>query len=258
MVALPFNVDHAAMWRGTRESFIDLHPAGAIRSYCLATDGTLQGGFADFSNGSHPGVWNGSSQSWKDLTPMGLSGKVNGMAPGVQVGKVNFVGSERAALWRGTPESFEDFGPPGVTYSAFFATTGSIHVGQLIQNGLSRAAINFGTPGSWLGLHQFLPAQYTGYSAAKAVYQDGSTIYVGGYADFGHREAILWIGTLPCYANCDGSTRTPLLTANDFQCFLNAFASASPTANCDASSGNPALTANDFQCYINRFAAGCT
>ena len=32
-------------------------------------------------------------------------------------------------------------------------------------------------------------------------------------------------GAGDCYANCDGSTSNPLLTANDFQCFLNAYAS---------------------------------
>ncbi len=62
----------------------------------------------------------------------------------------------------------------------------------------------------------------------------------------------------PCYANCDSSAGTPLLTANDFQCFINQFAAGTSYANCDASTGTPALTANDFQCFINRFAAGCT
>ncbi len=62
---------------------------------------------------------------------------------------------------------------------------------------------------------------------------------------------------LVCYANCDCSTASPMLTANDFQCFLNAFASGSLMANCDGSTGTPALTANDFQCFINSFAAGC-
>ncbi len=61
-----------------------------------------------------------------------------------------------------------------------------------------------------------------------------------------------------CYANCDQSTGNPLLTANDFQCFINAFAANNPYANCDGSTGTPALTANDFQCFINAFAAGCT
>ncbi len=60
-----------------------------------------------------------------------------------------------------------------------------------------------------------------------------------------------------CYANCDGSHTPPILTANDFQCFLNLFASGSAQANCDGSSGSPLLTANDFQCFINRYAGGC-
>ncbi|MBX3378261.1 MAG: S8 family serine peptidase [Phycisphaeraceae bacterium] len=61
-----------------------------------------------------------------------------------------------------------------------------------------------------------------------------------------------------CYPNCDGSTGTPLLTANDFQCFLNKFAAGDLYANCDGSTGTPALTANDFQCFLNKFAAGCS
>jgi hypothetical protein len=64
--------------------------------------------------------------------------------------------------------------------------------------------------------------------------------------------------TESCYANCDGSTATPVLTTNDFQCFLNRFAAGEPYANCDGSTNLPVLTANDFQCYLNAFAAGCT
>jgi hypothetical protein len=64
--------------------------------------------------------------------------------------------------------------------------------------------------------------------------------------------------SLTCYSNCDGSSTLPLLTANDFQCFLNAFAMGAPYANCDASTTVPVLTANDFQCFLNAFAAGCT
>ncbi|MBX3375486.1 MAG: CotH kinase family protein [Phycisphaeraceae bacterium] len=60
-----------------------------------------------------------------------------------------------------------------------------------------------------------------------------------------------------CYANCDGSSGSPILTANDFQCFLNKFAAGDAYANCDQSTGTPALTANDFQCFLNAYAAGC-
>ena len=62
----------------------------------------------------------------------------------------------------------------------------------------------------------------------------------------------------PCYANCDTSTGSPVLTANDFQCFLNRFAAGQSYANCDQSTGTPNLTANDFQCFLDRFASGCT
>ncbi len=60
-----------------------------------------------------------------------------------------------------------------------------------------------------------------------------------------------------CYGNCDGSTSTPRLTANDFQCFINEFAAGHSYANCDGSTSLPALTANDFQCFIDRYAEGC-
>lgn len=61
-----------------------------------------------------------------------------------------------------------------------------------------------------------------------------------------------------CYSNCDGSTGAPALTANDFLCFLNTYASGDPTANCDGSTGTPCLTANDFQCFLNAYAVGCS
>jgi hypothetical protein len=32
------------------------------------------------------------------------------------------------------------------------------------------------------------------------------------------------LGAGSCYANCDGSTNPPILNANDFRCFLNAYA----------------------------------
>ncbi len=66
------------------------------------------------------------------------------------------------------------------------------------------------------------------------------------------------VGPSGCYANCDGSTAAPALTANDFQCFINKYAGNDPYANCDGSTATPALTANDFQCFINKYAAGCT
>jgi hypothetical protein len=60
--------------------------------------------------------------------------------------------------------------------------------------------------------------------------------------------------TQPCYANCDGSQGQPLITPNDFVCFLNSYASGQPYANCDGVGG---LTPNDFLCFLNQAAQGC-
>ncbi len=60
-----------------------------------------------------------------------------------------------------------------------------------------------------------------------------------------------------CYPNCDQSTGNPVLTSNDFQCFINNFAAGAASANCDGSTGTPTLTANDFQCFVDQFASGC-
>jgi hypothetical protein len=61
-----------------------------------------------------------------------------------------------------------------------------------------------------------------------------------------------------CYANCDESSGSPQLTANDFACFLNRFVAGESYANCDASTGTPSLTANDFVCFLSAFANGCS
>jgi hypothetical protein len=58
----------------------------------------------------------------------------------------------------------------------------------------------------------------------------------------------------PCYANCDGSTQTPVLNVNDFVCFQTRFAAANAYADCDMSG---TLNVNDFVCFQTRFAAGC-
>jgi alpha-amylase len=86
------------------------------------------------------------------------------------------------------------------------------------------------------------------------------TLTVVAFEDSGNASVTTYPVTvnLPCYANCDGSTTTPRLTANDFSCFLNAYANGESYANCDGSVIQPILTANDFQCFLNAYAGGCT
>jgi len=86
------------------------------------------------------------------------------------------------------------------------------------------------------------------------------SLYLGGYANTIDAIPLWGIARTQCtcYANCDASAASPLLTANDFQCFLNRFAQQNAYANCDGSTNLPTLTANDFQCYLNAYAAGCS
>jgi hypothetical protein len=258
-----WNIAHAGFWRGAPESFVDLHPPGAVQSAAGSTDGVLQGGFVSWGSitAEAPVIWNGSAASAIDLSiPGHPGGRVQGMSRGVQVGYVPFIGGDHAALWRGTPESFEDLNG-GAHNARLFATTGRVHVGDgFMQATLVHALINFGTPDAWLDLHPFLPSQYSSFSHATSVCQDGDRIYVGGRAvnsATGQNEAVLWIGTLPCWANCDGSTTAPALAVADFACFLARFQDGDGYANCDRSTTPPVLNVADFTCFLRRFAAGC-
>jgi hypothetical protein len=60
-----------------------------------------------------------------------------------------------------------------------------------------------------------------------------------------------------CYANCDGSTTSPILNVADFTCFLQRFAAGDGYANCDFSTTPPVLNVADFTCFLQKFAAGC-
>jgi hypothetical protein len=64
-------------------------------------------------------------------------------------------------------------------------------------------------------------------------------------------------GGSTCYANCDGSTTTPILNVADFTCFLQRYAAGASYANCDNSTTPPVLNVADFTCFLQRYAAGC-
>jgi probable HAF family extracellular repeat protein len=94
---------------------------------------------------------------------------------------------------------------------------------------------------------------------ARAISADGKVIAGYGFSTIGQEAFIadLHPGPPECYANCDGSTVTPVLNVNDFTCFLNRYAAGDSYANCDGSTAMPVLNVNDFTCFLNRFVAGC-
>jgi hypothetical protein len=98
--------------------------------------------------------------------------------------------------------------------------------------------------GSTVG-NQFIPWQVLPGSTVVPLSQAGI-----GFRVFGQSAAA-------CYANCDGSTGTPVLNINDFICFQSRFAAGDSYANCDGSTTAPVLNVNDFICFQGQFAAGC-
>jgi hypothetical protein len=73
----------------------------------------------------------------------------------------------------------------------------------------------------------------------------------------GHVSPLVARGSCRCYADCDGSTASPVLNVADFTCFLQRFAAGESYANCDGSTQSPVLNIADFTCFLQRFAAGC-
>jgi hypothetical protein len=92
-------------------------------------------------------------------------------------------------------------------------------------------------------------------------------------ADCGQIPDAMWAGAFTqcsaaqcCYANCDGSTTSPILNVEDFVCFVERFSQGlalsheqqvTHYANCDRSTTAPALNVEDFTCFVQQYAAGC-
>jgi len=95
-------------------------------------------------------------------------------------------------------------------------------------------------------------------SIAQAVKVDLSADVTGDLrVDQADLDAYDALFSTACYANCDGSTGSPALSAADFTCFLTKFRAGDAYANCDGSTGSPSLTAADFTCFLTKFRAGC-
>jgi hypothetical protein len=173
-----------------------------VNSHAYATDGTRQGGGADFgpSISWHALLWNGSAQDYIDLNPgPGISSRVFAMAPGQQVGQAGLFGVNRAALWSGTAASYIDMHPPGNPGgSVLNGTTGSIQVGHsnIPGGGFPHAGVWAGTAASFIDLHQFLPPGFGTSSATSIADLPGGSVVIGGWAAPvsapSDRRAFLW------------------------------------------------------------------
>jgi hypothetical protein len=153
------SINHAAMWRGTASTFVDLHPS------------------ANYEGSGIRGMFGNQQVGSAALN-----------APG---------SSFRAAMWSGSAESFLSMHPFSDGYSIMNATCGSAQVGYLSSVSFGagmRAAIWFGTPESVMDLAQFLPPGHI-QSAAFCIEERNGVFTVGGFARYGEiDQAFVWVG----------------------------------------------------------------
>ncbi|MHB0999293.1 MAG: PxKF domain-containing protein [Armatimonadota bacterium] len=195
---------HAGLWHGTANSWVDLHPAGAFNSFANGVSGDYQAGLVSYgtssNNVSHAALWHGTADSFVDLHPADLwtrSG-VSDIFGDYQVGWVDNGGSgniSHAAIWRKTVDSFVDLNPAGARSSWISGTCGGYVAGGVCLEGDTvypdgRASLCSGTADSWVDLTPYLPdpsnthgpdSHYT-YTEASCVYESNGEIWVGGTA----------------------------------------------------------------------------
>jgi hypothetical protein len=113
----PELIQHAALWSGSAESWVDLHPGGAKNSAGYAISGGRQVGIVD----GQASVWSGTPESRVSLAPRGASWSAGWGAFGdYQVGVVVMGEAHYASFWHGTSESWVNLGeflPAGFTQS---------------------------------------------------------------------------------------------------------------------------------------------
>jgi hypothetical protein len=196
-------VEHASLWKGTAESWVDLNPAGALTSRANATSGGQQAGYAYFGRWNeeadqHAGYWSGSAGSWVDLHPAGSSySYAADVSDGQQVGAARFGGRLHAGTWSGTAASWVDLNPPDSTESIAYGVADGYQVGYVTLADDRRASIWSGTAESFFDLHDLLGPEYSA-SEARSIDVSGDEIWVAGTAyrgDIG--EAVLWHYTIP-------------------------------------------------------------
>jgi hypothetical protein len=189
---------HAALWRGSPESHIDLHPLGigCDRSFAFDTDGIQQVGYGTFPASDrkyHSLLWSGTAQSVVDLSPVAFQVSfANAVRNGVQVGygqnyDQGSLTLPTALVWHGTAASAVSLGQ-GVIED----TNGSTHVGTRADGFANHAFRWDGEIGAGFDLHSLLPAGAYVNSGAEQIDAAGNIIGWAQRADTYYLEGIVW------------------------------------------------------------------
>jgi hypothetical protein len=201
---------HAALWRGTPESYVDLHPTlpgandpGDQRSKAFGTDGTTQVGYTEFSvplgGGQYTSetravLWHGTAQSVVILHPTGWeTSYAYGVKNGTQVGygiQINGDTPAMALVWHGTVQSLHILGQ-----GTALDTNGVTHVGGAPSGYSSHAFRWDGDTGAGFDLHTLLPAGYINSGASDI--DDAGNIIGWAQAQSGYLVGVLWSTNTP-------------------------------------------------------------
>jgi hypothetical protein len=184
---------HAALWRGTRDSFVDLNPPGKKSSNATAISGSQQVGQAD----GHAGFWNGTADSFVDLNPSDAIGSyANDTIGSQQVGGIYVTGGYyHAALWSGTAASFQNLHPPGKTRSNAWTLSSSQQAGDVDKH----AALWSGSASSFVDLNPN-GATESSVTGVEAGYQ------IGWVTIDGKRHAAFWASTAESFLDLNGQS----------------------------------------------------
>ncbi len=226
--------------------------SGAISSaaFGISSNGYIAGNVGSTTNTPIAAAWRRITNTQYEYGTLDVVGST---ALGVNAAGT-FVGysSTGASQWSLSTGLKTTFYPTGVAtaINAEGFVVGNTILSNVLTDPNSRAIVYYPGGTSVYDLTSLLvPGTGWVLYSASAVNSSGQIV---GYGNLGG-----YILTPTCYANCDQSATAPVLTANDFVCFLNSFSQSSPSANCDGSAVPPVLTANDFTCFLSRFATGC-
>ncbi len=192
--------EYAALWRGTSQSLVNLHPRllGCKISRANDTDGAQQVGDCFFqipqqTSNYRAMLWSGTAQSVVVLHPANyFNSYARAVKNGVQVGFGNTgtfpnLNPSDALVWRGTAQSVVVLGR-GIAED----TNGTTHVGAVEStNGNSNAFRWDGDSGAGFNLHTLLPAGVYQNSYANEIDEAGNII---GSAQLpnGRLVGVLW------------------------------------------------------------------
>jgi hypothetical protein len=127
--------NHAGMWSGTAQSFVDLHPAGYTLSYGTAAGAGTQAGWVKgpaTGENTHAALWFDSAASMVDLHPAGgfTHSYVSAAAGNQQAGNVLDANEKSYAfLWTSSAASAVNLHPAGFDQSDVYGMSATQQVG---------------------------------------------------------------------------------------------------------------------------------